>query len=279
MGRVLLTVGRLAQTPYNMEKIGRRLYSVEELCYSLVQSARFLGPWVLDAALTDWLEKECGLPELAAALTPYLKKPEAVSEFVTTLFNYVGYIPQEEQRRTRRIVQAGEGLEEWESRLARADYLRESGLYAQSASLYQEILAGLPETERELRAGALRGLAVSECSRFLFALAAGHFEKAWRLTQAHDDYFGFLAAARLSMTPEEYVAYVAAHPEAYDCSLELEKRMEELKSDYPQTAGGRQLERLRRFWQEGRTYSFEAELLSVVHDLKERYREDAQTVW
>ncbi|MDO4284947.1 MAG: hypothetical protein Q4C60_06380 [Eubacteriales bacterium] len=279
MGRVLLTVGRLAEKPYYIEKIGRNVYSVEELCYSLVQSAQFLDAWILDPALLSWLEKECGLPELAAALSPYLGKKDALSEFVTTLLNYTGYIPQEKQRQTRRIVQAGEGLEEWESRLARADYLRESGRYSASESEYQAVLEGLPETERSLRARALRGLGISECSRFLFALAAERFFAAWKLTEEKEDYFRFLAATRLSMQPEEYVSFATSHPEAYDCSMELEKKMEELKASYAGTPGGRQLERLRRFLEEDRTYSFESELLMVVHDLKERYREDAQTAW
>ena len=39
MARVIYAVGRLADKPYRIEKIERNVYSAEELCYSLVQSA------------------------------------------------------------------------------------------------------------------------------------------------------------------------------------------------------------------------------------------------
>ncbi len=274
LGRILLTVGQLAKQPYYMTRIGRHLYSAEELCYSLVQSAQFLDAWLLDPALLDWLDESCNLHDLAEMLRPYLKKPEAVSEFVTTLFNYVGYVPKEKQRQTKQIVQAGEGLEEWESRLARADYLRESGRFAKAGEEYRRILNHLPVTERTLRSGAQRGLGMTACSRFLFPLAAEHFHSAWKLSEDPKDYLWYLAAVRLSMSTEEYIAFVASHPESYSCSMELEKKMDALEKSYPESEGGRALWQLRQYKEDGRSYSYESEMLSVIENLKKRYRQE-----
>ncbi len=274
LGRVLLTVGQLAKQPYYMTRIGRNLYSAEELCYSLVQSAQFLDAWLLDPVLIDWLEDGCGLQELAESLRPYLKKPEAVSEFVTALFNYVGYVPREKQRQTRQIVQAGEGLEEWESRLARADYLRESGRFAKAGEEYRRILNHLPVTERTLRSGAQRGLGMTACSRFLFSLAAEHFHSAWKLSEDPKDYLWYLAAVRMGMSTEDYISFVASHPEAYACSMELEKKMDALEKSYPSSEGRKQLLQLRQYKEDGRSYSYEAEMLSVIENLKKRYRQE-----
>ena len=74
MARVIYAGGRLADKPYRIEKIERNVYSAEELCYSLVQSAQILDARIMDTSLVSWLREECGLPELADRLAPYLGK-------------------------------------------------------------------------------------------------------------------------------------------------------------------------------------------------------------
>ena len=53
MGRVLRTTGKLAKNPYRIQKIERNIYSLEELCYSLVQSAQFLDAEIMDPVLVQ----------------------------------------------------------------------------------------------------------------------------------------------------------------------------------------------------------------------------------
>ena len=65
MSRVILATGSFAQQPYLIKKIERNVYSVEELCYSLVQSAQFLDAQIMDPELVWWIGAECSLPGLA----------------------------------------------------------------------------------------------------------------------------------------------------------------------------------------------------------------------
>ena len=68
MTRIILTTGELAKKPYRIRRMERNIWSVEELCYSLLQSAQFLDSEIMDPVLVQWLREECGLPDLAERL-------------------------------------------------------------------------------------------------------------------------------------------------------------------------------------------------------------------
>ena len=151
MARVIYAVGRLADKPYRIEKIERNVYSAEELCYSLVQSAQILDVGIMDPSLVSWLREECGLPELADRLAPYLGKERALSDFVSEILTYVGFVPQEKEETTRQIVSSGQGMEPFEKRMANASYLAEGARPYEALEEYDAILASLPSPERRMR--------------------------------------------------------------------------------------------------------------------------------
>ena len=59
MGRAFECIGRLAGTPYTMKDTHVNIYSVEELCYHLVNNAELTGDLNDTEELADWLEQEC----------------------------------------------------------------------------------------------------------------------------------------------------------------------------------------------------------------------------
>lgn len=74
MGKVLLSTGAYAKTPYYLEGLGVRVYSAEELCYVLKEDAFFLDRSIVDRKLIRWIEEELMLPKLAAALYPFCRR-------------------------------------------------------------------------------------------------------------------------------------------------------------------------------------------------------------
>ena len=55
MGKVLLSTGAYAKTPYYLEGLGIRVYSAEELCYVLKEDAFFLDRSIVDRKLIRWI--------------------------------------------------------------------------------------------------------------------------------------------------------------------------------------------------------------------------------
>ena len=272
MARVIYAVGRLAEKPYRIGKIERNVYSAEELCYSLVQSAQILDADIMDPELLDWLSGECGLPELARRLTPYLGKERALSDFVSEILSYVGFVPQDREEKTRQIVSSGQGMEPLEKRMAQAAQLAENARIYEALEEYEEILRLLPAPEKRMRIRVLRNEGRLYARLFRFRAAASCFEKAYELSQRSDIYLEYLTAMRLGLSDSEYLSFVSEHPESANASLELEKRMEELRTEFNGTERKLAIDSLRRYQSSGQDTGYEVALHQTLQKLKEEYR-------
>lgn len=272
MARVIYAVGRLADKPYRIEKIERNVYSAEELCYSLVQSAQILDVGIMDPSLVSWLREECSLPELADRLAPYLGKERALSDFVSEILTYVGFVPQEKEETTRQIVSSGQGMEPFEKRMANASYLAEGARPYEALEEYDAILASLPSPERRMRTRILCEEGRIYAQLFRFRAAASCYEKAYQLTGSSEIYLNYLAATRLGLSDSEYISFVSEHPESVNASLELEKRMDSLIAGFNASERKLAIDSLKRYQSEGQDASYEVALHQTLQKLKEEYR-------
>ena len=272
MSTILLTTGRLTERPYRLQKIERNVYSVEELCYSLAQSAQFLDASVMDPLLVDWLDKECGLTDLADLLRRFLGHSRQLADFVAAIMEYTGYVSPESERSIRETIAEGAGMEPLERRMRSADYMAENGRAHQAIAEYRRILEDLPAPELQMRHRLLQKIGRLYCTLFRFDTAAEYYLKAYETARDPESYLSYLTAVRLSSTQEEYVAFVSEHPEAYDYSLTLEQRMETVRADYETGPSARGIRKLENYLQNGHITSFEIELDRMIKQLKEDYR-------
>ena len=226
MSRVFIATGEVAKTPYRLEKIERNIYSIEELCYSLVQSAQFLDTSVMDPALVDWISNECGLPDLAAVLRPMLGRQRALTEFVSAILGYAGYVSQDKQIRTKQIVASGQGM---------------------ALEQYEALLEALPAPERSMRRQVYCRMGGIYTGLFRFRSAAECFGKAYDLLQDPEVYLQYLAAVRFSLSDAEYVSFVSEHPESYNASMELERRVRAAHEEYEKSAMKLRIARMKRY--------------------------------
>ena len=81
----------------------------------------------------------------------------------------------------------------------------------------------------------------------------------------------YLAAKRMELTEDAYVAFAAQNPENYTESLELEKRIEQFEREWEQQPEYRQL-RLRGDWRVNDRVKYDAENERLTQALKNSYR-------
>ena len=273
------TIGKRTSNPYRLAAIDREVYSPEELMYSLVQSAQFLDEGILDEKLTEWIRTECGLPELADSLDRILRSAEKgrnrVEQFVMAILGASDYVTPEQRRQTSEILRTGEGMQQFEMRLARADYMVENGHFAQALLEYQRILDALPEPERTMRARAEHSRGLVYAYFFHFDMAAECFQRAYSLKNEDAYYLDYLAAVRMYLPDKDYVAFVARHPEAYAASLKLESAMDEAARDEEDSAGAKQIRRLRAMREQGADDALRTELSATAREMRNNYRINA----
>ena len=271
MSRVIMAVGQPAREPYYMEKIERSVWSVEELSYLLVQSARFLDASIMDPVLVDWIEYQCMLPELAGQLRPMIGRERDLSEFVSGILACTGFVTSDKEEKALEIVSSGQGMEEFERRMTRAAYLAENLQPYQALEEYEAVLRELPELERQTRAEALCAQGRIYAELFHFRTSAESYEKAYRISGDPETYIRYLAAMRMELSDSEYVAFISEHPEAGDASLELEKCIDRYELRYESSQTRHTIDRIRRYREEGQDGAYENALHEAIRQLKEDY--------
>lgn len=272
MGRVLLGTGEYAKTPYCFDSLGIRVYSAEELCYILKENAFLLDREIVNKRLVRWIDAELRLPELAAALYPFLNQKTSVGAFAGIILSYVKLYDTETIRRTEEMFHTGANLTAFEKLKARVDHMVTNGRYASALAEYDSLLAQLPEGEKELTAKIMHNKGVVLCGLFLFEEAAGQFMASYDLLPDKETLIEYLAAKRLSMEEAEYISFAAGFPDYYEETLELEKRVEGLCSQWETARQKQALEELLSMKEDGNMTQYYKESSKKVQELKNSYR-------
>lgn len=278
MSQIILGTGAYAERPYYVDKFYVNLYSVEELCYLLVEKAELLDEDIMQRDLVQWLEEQCGLDQLAHTLYSLLNQNGSTVAFAGTILEYVNLYPPEMIEQTEQIIRNNDGLNPFERGKAKADYMLQNRKYFMALRQYYSLLARIPETDSVVRAGILHNMGVACAKLFMFRQAADRFWEAYEIDRNEESLEMYLAALRMHCEDKEYVAYIADHPEYHGVSLRVEKKMERSYGQFEGTDENRMLFTLQVFKEEGSSTAgsdvqYYQEIEKLTTGLKEAYRE------
>ena len=274
-----LCVGEYCENAYNIEELEIRVYCMEELCYCLKENAFLLDMSIMNDRLVDWIGEECKVRELAKQLYPMVHKQGALSVFVLTILQYVGIYGEDEMQAVSQVLKQGSGLSNLEKRKSQIDYMVEKRKYAAAIRGYDMLLETWSDLEKEgrelpagrVRAAILHNKGVALTGLMLYDKAAEYFRESWQADPDRIHLDAYLAAKRMELTEDAYVAFAAQNPEFYTESLELEKSMEQFGREWEQQPEYRQL-KLRREWRAEDRQKYNAENERLITALKNSYR-------
>lgn len=278
MSRIILGTGTYAKRPYHVGKFYVNLYSVEELCYLLVEKAELLDQDIMQRDLVHWLDEQCGLDQLAHTLYTLLNQNGSTVAFVGTILEYVNLYPEEIVTQAEQIIRNNEGLDPYERGKAKADYMLQNRKYYAALNHYHSLLTQIPETNSLLRAMILHNMGVACAKLFMFRQAADRFLEAYQTDRNVESLELYLASLRMHYEDKEYVSFIAEHPEYHDVSLRVERQMERAYGQFEGTDENRMLFTLQVFKEEGSNtggsdVQYYEEIENLTTGLKEVYRE------
>ena len=278
MSQIILGTGKYAESPYYVEKFYVNLYSVEELCYLLVDKAELLDREVIQRDMVQWIDEQCGLNQLANTLYSLLNQNGSTVAFVGTILEYVNLYPADVVSRTEQIIRDNEGLNPYERGKAKADYMLQNRKYLTAMKQYNSLLAQIPETDNLLRGKILHNMGVACAKMFMFRQAAEQFMQAYETDGNEESLELYLASMRMHYEDKDYVAYIADHPDYHDISLKVERQMERAYGQFEGTDENRMLFTLQVFKEEGSStvgsnIQYYQEIEKLTSGLKEAYRE------
>ena len=278
MGQIILGTGAYAENPYYMEKFYVNLYTVEELCYLLVEKAELLDQDVMRRDLVKWLDEECGLGQLAHTLYSLLNQNGSAVAFAGTILEYVNLYPPEAVSQAEQIIRDNEGLNPYERGMAKADYMLQNRKYFTALKQYYSLLDQIPDTDSLLRAKILHNMGVACAKLFMFRQAADKFLEAYEADRDEKSLELYLAALRMHYEDKDYVAFIAGHPEYHDVSLKVERQMERAYGQFEGTDENRMLFTLQVLKEEGNSTAgsdvqYYQEIEKLVTGLKDAYKD------
>ena len=217
--------------------------------------------------------------EMRSLLFALIFEDKSLSVFVLTILQYVGMYGEEDLKQVEQVLKQGAGLSNLEKRKSQIDYMVEKRKYAAAIRGYDMLLetwSTLEAEGRELPAGKVRAAilhnkGVALTGLMLYDKAAEQFREAWQAEPERVHLDAYLAAKRMELPEDAYVAFAAQNPEFYTESLELEKSMEQFGREWEQQPEYRQLQ-LRSTWRAEDRQKYDAENERLTTALRNSYR-------
>lgn len=270
---IRLCIGQYAKEGYEPEHMGVKIYSLEELVYFIRENAFLLDQGFMDESLGEWLIQECKLPELGEELKKASRRRISLKSYVEIILEYSGFYSKEINDEIQNTITDNSNLSIYEKKKAKADALVSKGYYGLAGREYGKLLQLLPDNMNILKGEIYHGCGVCLAKMFYFNLAGEYFLKAHSMTGKIASYHQYLWTKRLSMTEKEYMEFLKEHEEAYEDSVEMEDRLEELMVLWRQSYSGKLMVQIQREKEMSQISEYQNKLKERVDYLKDAYRE------
>ncbi len=231
MGSLILCYKKKAKQPYEITRIHRKIYTIEELCYYLCNNLYLIDYTIMNEQLCDWLEEELALAELAQNLRQLLKQHGSVEKFVVTILAYVSIYTTSELRQIQNVLEKLKSQKEIERKKYKADNLLESGAVKPAILIYQSIVHGIHDDSVDGKFyGKVYGCLGAAYGRmFLYEEAARMYEAAFQICEEESMRKAYLYCCKKFMSSQSYTKLVENNEVYQQVNEALENEIEELK--------------------------------------------------
>lgn len=280
--RVSVCVGNYAETPYYIAGLEVPVSSMEELSFCLRENAFLLDTSIMKDELVEWIDRECGLKELAGELYNIIHKKGTLSIFVKTILEYVGFYDVWEINETEQVLMQGAGLSNIERRKGQIDYLVRKKRYLAAVRGYDSLLARWTEMEMsggempaaKVKGSILHNKAVALVGMMLYDYGAEYFKEAYETDGEMIHHKAYLAAKRMELDESEYISFAAERAEGYEYTLELEREIEGLADDWKLQPEFQRLLEIREYRRNGDRQGYNEGCEEIIRNLKSAYRDN-----
>ena len=208
MSSLILCHKKRAKSAYEIVRIHRRIYTIEELAYYLCNHLYLIDYTIMNVQLCDWLDEELELSDLAQNLRTLLEQNGTMKQFVMAILEYSSIYSEGELDRTRDMIELLKNQRPVEKQKYKADNLLESGSVKSAIIAYQEIIRGEKD---ETLDGKFYGkvyacLGAAYGRLFLYKEAAKMYETAFQICEETSMLKAYLYASRCYLSKDEYQA-------------------------------------------------------------------------
>lgn len=233
MGSLILCHKKKAKHPYEISRIHRRIYTIEELCYYLCNNLYLIDYTIINEQLCKWIGEELELSELADLLLDLLKNHSSVEQFVLQILNSSRIYTQGELAHIQNVLEKLKNQKEVERQKFKADCLFESGELESAILVYMSIVNGERDDSVDSRFyGRVYACLASAYGRaFLYEESARMYEKAYKICEDARMLEGYLYACYRYLPVDEYQKMIMENDVLLDVDNKLAEKIAKAKGD------------------------------------------------
>ena len=231
MSSLILCHKKKAKRAYEIARIHRRIYTIEELCYYLCNHLYLVDYTIMNETLCDWLKEELELSELSDNLRGMLEQNATMEQFVITILTYSSIYTTAELNQIQDVLDRLKNQRPIEKQKYKADNLLESGSVKSAIIAYHEILSGERDESIDGKFyGKVYGCLGAAYGRlFLYKEAAKMYEAAFQICEEETMLKAYLYACRKYMRGEEYMALLQKSQIYQATDIELTTEIAEIE--------------------------------------------------
>lgn len=228
MSSLILCHKKKARRAYEIARIHRKIYTIEELCYYLCNHLYLVDYTIMNEHLCDWLSEELELTELADNLRQLLEQNATMEHFIVTILAYSSIYTTGELSRIQDVLEKLKNQKPIEKQKYKADNLLESGSVKSAIMAYQEIIHGEKDESVDGKFyGKVYGCLGAAFGRlFLYEEAAKMYEAAYQICEEKSMLKAYLYACRKYMSTDAYIKLLQRSPMYQELNGELAEEIE-----------------------------------------------------
>lgn len=233
MGSLILCHKKKAKHPYEISRIHRRIYTIEELCYYLCNNLYLIDYTIINDQLCNWIGEELELSQLAELLDEILKNHGSVEQFVLQILNASHIYTQGELSHIQNVLEKLKNQKEVERQKYKADSLMESGELESAILVYMSIINEERDDTVEPRfCGRVHAcLAAAYGRAFLYEESARMYEKAYKICEDRTMLEGYLYASYRYLPHDEYQKMITESEVLLEIDNQLAQKVVETKEN------------------------------------------------
>lgn len=206
MGSIILCHKKKAGHPYEISRIHRRIYTMEELCYYLCNHLYLIDYTIMNKQLCDWLDEELELSELAESLRQMIEQHSSSEQFVVTILAHSSIYTTAELKRIQDVLEKLKNQKPIEKQKLKADNLLQSKAIRQAILIYRSIVQEEPDEsmDKKFYGRVYANLGTAYGRLFLYKEAAEMYEAAYQICEEKSMLKAYLYACFRYMSDREY---------------------------------------------------------------------------
>lgn len=276
MSRLILCQEKKAEKPYYIESIGKRAYTVEELCFYFWNYAH-LFETSKEAeqegfAVAEWLLDELDMKKEAEEIKRLAASHKSMQEWILCLFRSIHYLTETEQAEYVQELKRMCELTPFERKKKRADHFVESKKYEKAIWEYQNLLQEEEEAKESMESEIYHNMGVAFARMFYFKESCDCFLKAFLKTPKKESLRQYKLAARLCEDEIEEDELVKEFPGAASMDVQIYEEMEQLESSREYQESMREIENLKQLKNEGKIAKMEQKEKEILQKWQDECR-------